>query len=88
MRATQTGGMRGLWSVAVAGLAFGAVSVFGGSAAGGGIGSLVVGYGMLVVLASLYMLAGLAIRDRVWRRLHRPALERVQPTDLAGRRVF
>ncbi|HEX2765195.1 MAG TPA: hypothetical protein VHR55_00940 [Candidatus Limnocylindria bacterium] len=80
--------MRGLWLVALAGLAFGVASVVGGSAVGGGLGRLVLGYGMLVVLASLYLAAGLAIRDRVWRRLHRPAVERVQPIDLAGRRVF
>ena len=80
--------MRGLWTIGFAALAFGAVSMFGGTTAGGGIGSLVVGYGLLVVLASLYMLAGLAIRDRVWRRLQRPAVESVQPVDLAGRRVF
>lgn len=86
--APHTRRMRGLWTIAFAGLAFGAVSMFGGSAAGGGLGSLVLGYGMLVVLASLYLAAGLAIRDRVWRRLHRPAAERIRPVDLAGRRVF
>jgi 4-hydroxybenzoate polyprenyltransferase len=80
--------MRGLWAVGVGGLAFGTVAVLGGSAAGGSFGSLVLGYGMLVALASLYMLAGLAIRDRVWRRMRRPAVERIQPVDLAGRRVF
>jgi len=80
--------MRGLWTVGFAGLAFGVVSMFGGTAAGSGIGNLVVGYGVLVVLASLYMLAGLAIRDRVWHRMRRPAVEQVQPVDLAGRRVF
>ena len=50
--------------------------------------SLAGSFASLVVLASLYLTAGLAIRDRVWRRLHRPAVERVQPIDLAGRRVF
>jgi hypothetical protein len=80
--------MRGLWIIGFVALAFGAVSVFGGAAAGSGLGSLVVGYGMLVLLASLYMLAGLAIRDRVWRRMQRPTVESVQPVDLAGRRVF
>jgi hypothetical protein len=80
--------MRGLWTIGFAALAFGAVSVFGGITAGGGIGSLVAGYGMLVVLASLYMLAGLGIRDRIWRRMQRPAVEPIQPVDLASRRVF
>jgi hypothetical protein len=80
--------MRGLWTVAFAGLAFGAVSMFGGSAAGGGLGRLVLGYGLLVLLASIYLAAGLAIRDRIWRRLHRPAVDRVRPVDLAGRRIF
>jgi hypothetical protein len=80
--------MRGFWTIGFAGLTLGVVSMFGGTAAGGGIGNLVSGYGVLVVLASLYMLAGLAIRDRIWRRLRRPDTERVQPVDLAGRRVF
>lgn len=80
--------MRGLWTIGFAALAFGAVSMFGGATAGSGIGSMVAGYGMLVVLASLYMLAGLAIRDRIWRRMQRPTVEAVQPVDLAGRRVF
>lgn len=80
--------MRGFWIIGFAGLTLGVVSMFGGTAAGNGIGNLVAGYGMLVVLASLYMLAGLAIRDRAWRRMRRPAVERVQPVDLAGRRVF
>jgi len=80
--------MNGLWVTGFAGLTLGVVSMFGGTAAGGGIGNLVAGYGILVVLASLYMLAGLAIRDRVWRRMRRPAVEQVHPVDLAGRRVF
>jgi hypothetical protein len=80
--------MRGLWTIGFAALAFGAVSMFGGATAGNGIGGLVVGYGMLVVLASLYMLAGLAIRDRIWRRMQQPTVDTVQPVDLAGRRVF
>ena len=80
--------MRGLWIIGFVALAFGAVSMFGGATAGTGIGSLVLGYGMLVSLASLYMLAGLAIRDRIWRRVQRPTVDSVQPVDLAGRRVF
>lgn len=80
--------MRGLWTVAFAGLAFGAVSALGGSAGGGDLGRLIVGYGAVVILASLYMIAGLAIRDRAWRRLRRTSPKSLRPTDLAGRRVF
>lgn len=80
--------MRGLWTVAFAGLAFGAVSTLGGTVSGDGFGRLAVGYGLLVALASLYMLVGLAIRDRAGRRTRRPAPKTLRPTDLAGRRVF
>lgn len=77
-----------LWSVALAGLGFGSLSMVGGTAIGGGVGPLAVAYGLLVVLAALYMIAGLAIRERVWRRVSRrtgvpPTVDR-----LAGRRVF
>lgn len=60
----------------------------GGTAIGGEIAPLAVGYGLLVVLAALYLVAGLAIRERVWRRIGRP-VSATPPIDrLAGRRVF
>lgn len=77
-----------LWSVAIAGLAFGSLALVGGTAIGGELGPLAVGYGFLVALSALYMIAGLAIRDRAWRRETRPVSTRVQPDRLAGRRVF
>lgn len=77
-----------LWSLALAGLGFGSLAMVGGTAIGGDLGPLAVGYGLLVVVAALYMVAGLAIRERVWQRFAR--LERQVPTvdRLAGRRVF
>jgi hypothetical protein len=77
-----------LWSLALAGLGFGSLAMVGGTAIGGDVGPLAVGYGLLVVVAALYMVAGLAIRERVWQRLTRA--ERQMPTvdRLAGRRVF
>lgn len=77
-----------LWSLALGGLGLGSLSVVGGTVLGGELGPLLAGYGFLVVLAALYMAAGLAIRQRVWRRLARPLLARPTPDRLAGRRVF
>lgn len=75
------------WSMAVAGLGIGSLAMAGGTVIGGALGPLAAGYGLLVVLASLYMLSGLAVRDRVWRRLRRPSS--LPGADrLAGRRVF
>lgn len=77
-----------LWSAALAGLGFGSLAMVGGTAIGGEIAALAVGYGLLVVLAALYMIAGLAIRERVWRRIARPEAPRPTIDRLAGRRVF
>lgn len=74
--------------MAVAGLAFGSVAMVGGTAVGGELGPLVVGYGLLMALAALYLVAGLAIRERVWERLSAPRIERPASDRLAGRRVF
>jgi hypothetical protein len=77
-----------LWSVALAGLGFGSLSMVGGTAIGGEVAPLAVGYGLLVVLAALYLVAGLAIRERVWRRIRRPQAPSPAVDRLAGRRVF
>ena len=77
-----------MWSVALAGLGFGSLSMVGGTAIGGEVAPLAVGYGLLVVLAAGYMLAGLAIRERVWRRIARPTGSTPTIDRLAGRRVF
>ena len=77
-----------LWSFAIAGLGIGSLAMVGGTAVGGEIGPLAVGYGLLIALAALYLVAGLAIKERVWRRLSTPTIERPNPDRLAGRRVF
>ena len=80
---------RWLWSLAVAGLGFGSLSMVGGTAIGGSIGPLAVGYGVAVVLTALYLIVGLAIRDRVLRRGASRTQDMVTSIDrLAGRRVF
>lgn len=79
---------RRLWLFGMAGLGLGSAAVLGGGA-GGELGALAAGYGTLVVGASLYLLAGLAILDRVWRFVDVPRPATTVPADrLAGRRVF
>lgn len=77
-----------LWSFAIAGLGIGSLAMVGGTAMGGEIGPLAVGYGLLIALAALYLVVGLAIRDRVWRRLSPSSVGRPNPDHMAGRRVF
>jgi high-affinity Fe2+/Pb2+ permease len=79
---------RRLWSVAVAGLALGNVAMVGGTAVGGNIGPAAAGYGLIIVVAALYLVAGWAIRERAWRHLSRPSLQRPVAQHLAGRRIF
>ena len=40
----------------------------GGTVVGGEFGPMVVGYGLLTALCALYLVAGLAIRERIWAR--------------------
>ena len=77
-----------LWSMAAFGLALGSLGMVGGTAVGGELKPLAVGYGLLVALCALYLVAGLAIRERVWRRLSRPVPSEAPIDRLAGRRVF
>ena len=79
-----------LWSIALAGLAFGSLTMVGGTAIGDGVGALAAGYGVLVVLSALYMIAGMAIRDRVGRRSAARRTTDAAPSidRLAGHRVF
>jgi hypothetical protein len=49
---------------------------------------MAAGYGLLIALAALYLVAGLAIRDRAWRRLSSASLKRPVADRVAGRRVF
>jgi len=76
-----------MWSFAIAGLALGSLGMVGGTVVGGEFGPMVVGYGLLTALSALYLVAGLAIRERVWAR--RAARQESSGVDrLAGRRVF
>ena len=77
-----------LWITAITGLGLGSLAMVGGTAIGGELGPLAMGYGLLVALAALYLVAGLAIREHVWRRLAPPMREVPQADRLAGRRVF
>ncbi|MDQ3690283.1 MAG: hypothetical protein M3406_09675 [Chloroflexota bacterium] len=77
-----------LWSAAIAGLGLGSLAMVSGTAIGGELGPLTTGYGLLIALAALYLVAGLAIRERVWRRVSAPSLGQPHADRLAGRRVF
>jgi hypothetical protein len=77
-----------MWSVAVAGLALGGLGMVGGTVVDGELGPMAVGYGLLIALSALYLVAALAIRERVWQRLSRPEGPSAHPDRLAGRRVF
>ena len=81
---------RVLWSIALAGLGFGSLAMVGGTAVGDGVGALAIGYGVLVVLAALYMIVGLAIRDRIGRRTQAQGATGATPSidRLVGHRVF
>ena len=77
-----------MWSVAVAGLALGSLGMVGGTVVGGELGPMAAGYGMLTALSALYLVAALAIRERVWQRFSRREGPSAHPDRLAGRRVF
>jgi hypothetical protein len=75
--------------VALAALALGSVAIAGGTAIGGELGPMAAGYGFLIALSALYLAAGLAIRERAWRKLSTSSLRpRPEADRLAGRRVF
>jgi sulfite exporter TauE/SafE len=78
-----------VWSFAVAGLALGSLGMVGGTVVGGELGPMAVGYGLLIALCALYLVAGLVIRERVWTK-RTARLERTgsHVDRLAGRRVF
>lgn len=77
-----------LWSLALVGLGIGSLAMVGGTAIGGDLGPLAVGYGLLLALAGLYMVAGMAIRERAGHRLTRAERQMPSVDRLAGRRVF
>jgi membrane associated rhomboid family serine protease len=78
---------RSLWSLAVAVLALGALGMVGSTAVGGEVAPIGVS-GALLTLCGLYMVAGLAIRDRTWKRLRHPEQPTTPVERLAGRRIF
>lgn len=78
---------RSIWQIPTAGLAVATLAFVGGTAIGGELGPLTVGYGLLVGLAALYALAGLAMRERVWRRLPR-LRDSSAPKTVASHRMF
>jgi len=77
-----------LYSFGLAGLALGSLAMLGSIALGTELGPLMAGYGLLAALAALYLIAGLAIRDRAWRKLATWSPKRPDTDRLAGRRVF
>lgn len=76
------------WSVAVTGLTLGTLGMIGGTTVGGELRPMIVGYGLLIALAALYLVAGLAIRERVWQQQSRAHPDAPRPDRLVGRRVF
>jgi hypothetical protein len=78
-----------LWMLAVGSITGSALLVLGGLASGAELGQMVAGYGLLIMMTGVYLAIGLAIRDRVWRRVTaRAPTVRPMPVDLHGRRVF
>lgn len=81
---------RWMWSAALAGLGLGSLGMASGTAIGGSIGPLAVGYGVLVAATALYLIVGLTVREWVTRRSITQQIQRTVPSvdRLAGRRVF
>jgi hypothetical protein len=79
---------RSLWPLALAGLVLGTAAMLAGALAGGEFGPMATSYGLLITLAAVYMCAGLAIRERAWRRLSARVSRAPVPGSLHGRRVF
>ena len=78
-----------LWTLAAASIAGSALLILGGVASGAELGQMVTGYGTLLLISGVWLAAGLAIRERVWRRVvARAATVRPMPIELHGRRVF
>lgn len=71
-----------LWGFAVTGLTAGLVLMVAGSLVATDLAPLARGYGLLTVVAALYLAAGLAIRARVTRRS--PADARLRRTGTAS----
>jgi hypothetical protein len=82
----QSAGVR--W-IGVAGLAVASLAMLGGSALGGGIGSLVGGYGLLLGLGGAYLLAAMSVQRRAVQRVRGTgSLPYAEPVRSHGHRVF
>ena len=77
-----------LWSLAAGALGLSALAIVGGTAVGGEVGPMAIGYGLFVALGALYLVAALAIRERVWQRLAGKRVDGPAADRLVGRRVF
>ena len=63
--------------------------LLGGLTSGDELGQMVAGYSLLTLISGVYLAVGLAVRDRVWRRLSAArTVARPLPIDLHSRRVF
>ena len=67
---------RMLWRFGIFGLSAGLMLMVGGSLVVSELAPLARGYGFLVLLASLYLAAGLAIRARITRSPGNTSMER------------
>ena len=67
---------RMLWRIAIFGLTTGLILMVGGSLVVSELAPLARGYGLLVLLASLYLAAGLAIRARIGRSPANASMQR------------
>lgn len=76
------------WSLGIAALALVGLVAVGGTTVGGADRLDFAASGILALLASLYVFAGLASRQRAWRRMLAPVRSDTQPSRVAGRRVF
>lgn len=75
--------------MAGAGMTLGGLVMLAGAVGGGELGPMAAGYGFVLVIAAAYLVAALAIRDRVWRRLKAGHLPRAHRGDrLHGRHIF
>lgn len=78
---------RSLWSLALVILALGGLGMVGGTAIGGAAGPLTAMSGVLMTLCALYLIAGLALRDRI-RRHTTAAAPPVETSQFGGVRIF
>jgi hypothetical protein len=79
---------RSLWSLALVILALGGLAMVGGTAIGGPAGPLTAMSGVLMTLCALYLIAGLALRDRVRSHTTAATPPAAGTSQLGGVRIF